>query len=349
MNLERSDVPPAERLCVTKDNCASMDEKLRIDPTPNDGMTTEIRYPNGGQPDGRFAHAGHRRTANPWLRLIRPIQWSKNGVVFAGVVFARLAADPHEVGRALLAFVTFCMISSAVYIFNDWQDIDRDRHHPTKRARPLASGQIDPRTALVVAAMLVIAGCTIGALISLWLLLVCVAYLLLMVAYTLELKNIVILDVFVIAAGFILRAVAGAAAVNVPVSSWLLLCTFFLALFLGFCKRRNEIRMLDTSAALHRPSLGGYTVQVLDQFIGLTAAATLMAYSLYTVVSVDARRNDAMMLTIPFVAFAMYRYLFLVYGRNLGGSPESLLMKDRQLFFSIVFWGLCVLAVLAYR
>ena len=281
--------------------------------------------------------------------MLRPIQWSKNGVVFAGVVFARLATEPYEVGRALLAFIAFCMISSAVYIFNDWQDIDRDRHHPTKRARPLASGQIDPRTALIAAAVLVAAGCTIGALLSWWLLLVCVAYLLLMIAYTLELKNIVIIDVFVIAAGFILRAVAGAAAVGVPVSSWLLLCTFFLALFLGFCKRRNEIRMLDTSAALHRPSLGGYTVQVLDQFIGLTAAATLMAYSLYTVVSIDARSNDGMILTIPFVAFAMYRYLFLVYGRSLGGSPESLLVKDRQLFISIVFWGISVLAILAYH
>ncbi|MGI8482874.1 MAG: decaprenyl-phosphate phosphoribosyltransferase [Thermomicrobiales bacterium] len=328
-----------------------MDEKIRIDPTPTDELRTGIRYSNqnGHQPDGRSSSAGQRRTAGPWVRLLRPIQWTKNGVVFAGVVFARLATEPSEVGRALLAFIAFCMISSAVYIFNDWQDIDRDRHHPTKRARPLASGQIDPAAALVVAAMLVAVGCTIGALISWWLLLVCVAYLLLMVAYTLELKNIVIIDVFVIAAGFILRAVAGAAAVSVPVSSWLLLCTFFLAIFLGFCKRRNEIRVLDSSAVLHRPSLGGYTVQVLDQFIGFTAAATLMAYSLYTVVSIDVRNNDGMMLTIPFVAFAMYRYLFLVYGRNLGGSPESLLLKDRQLFFSILSWGICVLAVLAYR
>ncbi len=284
-----------------------------------------------------------------WVRLLRPIQWSKNGVVFAGVVFARRATDPQEMIRAVLAFVAFCMISSAVYVFNDWIDIERDRHHPVKRARPLASGQIEPRVGLTVAAFLTVGGCVVGGVVSWWLLLVCVVYLAIMVAYSLKLKHIVILDVFVIASGFILRAVAGAAAVSVPVSSWLLLCTFFLALFLGFCKRRNEIRVLDTSASLHRPSLGGYSVATLDQFIGLTAAATLMAYSMYTFVSTYVPKNDAMMLTIPFVAFAMFRYLFLVYGRNLGGSPESLLLKDVPLFSSIFLWGGCVIAILTIQ
>ncbi len=326
-----------------------MDRKLLVE-------SSSLEDAPGGSPEDANVAAGVRRGSSvrrvmetPWVRLVRPIQWTKNGIVFAGVVFARLATKPEQVGHALVAFVAFCMISSAVYIFNDWRDIDRDRHHPTKRFRPLASGLVQPRAALVVAAMLAILGCLMSAFVTWWLVAVCVAYLFLMAFYTLELKHIVIVDVFVIAAGFILRAVAGAAAVSVPVSSWLLLCTFFLALFLGFCKRRDEIRVLDTNAALHRPALGGYTVQVLDQFVGLTAAATLMAYSMYTFVSINAPRNDDLMLTIPFVAFAMYRYLYLVYGRNLGGSPESLLMRDRPLFFSVVFWGVCVLIIQAYQ
>jgi 4-hydroxybenzoate polyprenyltransferase len=260
-----------------------------------------------------------------------------------------MATDPGSLVRAILAFVMFCAISSAIYIFNDWQDIERDRHHPTKRARPLASGAILPRPALTVAIVLAILGIGISIAVSWWLLLVCVGYLVMQVAYTLELKNVVILDVFIIAAGFILRAVAGAVAVDVPVSSWLLLCTFFLSLFLGFCKRRNEMHMLDAGAHAHRPSLRGYSIPVLDQFIGLTAAVTLISYSMYTFVSTYVPRNDAMMLTIPFVAFAISRYLYLVYGRNLGGSPEVQLFRDLPLFFSIVAWGLCVLAILALQ
>ncbi|HEU0165362.1 MAG TPA: decaprenyl-phosphate phosphoribosyltransferase [Thermomicrobiales bacterium] len=285
----------------------------------------------------------------PWIRLIRPVQWSKNAIVFAGVVFARMATDPGELAKAILAFIMFCAISSAIYIFNDWQDIERDRHHPTKRARPLASGAIQPRPALTVSILLAILGIAISVTVSWWLLLVCLGYLVMQVAYTLELKNVVILDVFIIAAGFILRAVAGAVAVDVPVSSWLLLCTFFLSLFLGFCKRRNEMHMLDDSAHAHRPSLKGYSIPVLDQFIGLSAAVTLLSYSMYTFVSTYVPSNDAMMLTIPFVAFAISRYLYLVYGRNLGGSPEVQLFRDLPLFFSIVAWGICVLGVLAFQ
>ncbi|MGB3328949.1 MAG: decaprenyl-phosphate phosphoribosyltransferase, partial [Thermomicrobiales bacterium] len=168
-----------------------------------------------------------------------------------------------------------------------------------------------------------------------------------MVMYTISWKHVVILDVFIIAGGFILRAVAGAAAIDVTVSSWLLLCTFFLSLFLGFCKRRNEIATLVGDAEAHRPSLKGYSIPVLDQFIALTAASTLMAYSMYTFVSAFVPRDDSMMLTIPFVAFAVSRYLFLVYGRNLGGSPESMLLRDKPLFLSILGWGVTVLLILA--
>jgi 4-hydroxybenzoate polyprenyltransferase len=284
-----------------------------------------------------------------WVRLLRPVQWIKNTIVFAGLVFARLFDHPDAIARSVLAFVAFCAISSSIYIFNDWRDIERDRHHPTKRGRPLASGAIDPRAALTVAGVLAIGGCVVAATVSWWLLLVCVAYLAIMVMYSVSWKHIVILDVFIIASGFILRAVAGAAAVGVAVSSWLLLCTFFLSLFLGFCKRRNEISTLVGDAEAHRPSLRGYSIPVLDQFIALTAASTLMAYSMYTFVSAFVPRDDSMMLTIPFVAFAVSRYLFLVYGRNLGGSPESVLLRDWPLFVSILGWGITVLVIFAIQ
>ncbi|HWK79194.1 MAG TPA: decaprenyl-phosphate phosphoribosyltransferase [Thermomicrobiales bacterium] len=297
------------------------------------GGTTEVHVRAGGG-------------LKAWVRLLRPIQWTKNAIVFAALVFARLFDKPEAVVDSVLAFIAFCAISSTIYIFNDWRDIERDRHHPTKRARPLASGVIAPQAALVVAAVLAVGGCAIAAFVSWKLLAVCLAYLAMMVMYSVSWKHIVILDVFIIAGGFILRAVAGAAAVGVAVSSWLLLCTFFLSLFLGFCKRRNEISTLVGDAEAHRPSLRGYSIPVLDQFIALTAASTLMAYSMYTFVSAFVPQDDSMMLTIPFVAFAVARYLFLVYGRNLGGSPESVLLKDRPLFLSIFGWGITVLAIL---
>lgn len=291
------------------------------------------------------ADSGYRA----WVRLLRPIQWTKNAIVFAGLVFARLFDQPDAILRSGLAFIAFCAISSSIYIFNDWQDIERDRHHPTKRGRPLASGAIDSRSALVVAGALAVGGCALAAVVSWWLVLVCLAYLAMMTLYSMSWKHIVILDVFIIAGGFILRAVAGAVAVGVAVSSWLLLCTFFLSLFLGFCKRRNEIATLVGDAEAHRPSLRGYSIPVLDQFIALTAASTLMAYSMYTFVSAFVPSDDSMMLTIPFVAFAVSRYLFLVYGRNLGGSPESVLLRDWPLFVAILGWGVTVLGIFALQ
>lgn len=310
--------------------------------------TTDVETPS--QPDlPRMVPRGQsvQSTLRSWVRLIRPIQWTKNAIVFAAVVFARLTSDPVALRHAVLAFAAFCAISSAIYIFNDWRDIERDRVHPTKRRRPLASGAISPRAGLVACAALALGGCAIAATVSWSLVLVCATYLAVMVMYSISWKHVVILDVFIIAGGFILRATAGAVAVGVTVSSWLLICTFFLSLFLGFCKRRNEISTLVGDAEAHRPSLRGYTIPVLDQFIALTAASTLMAYSMYTFASSVVPRNDSMMITIPFVAFAMSRYLFLVYGKNLGGSPESVLLKDWPLFMAIFGWGMTVLVILA--
>jgi len=256
-----------------------------------------------------------------------------------------MASDPVSLLEAITAVIAFCLISSAMYIVNDWRDMERDRHHPLKRRRPLASGVIEARRALNVAVVLGTSALVLGWVVTPWLALVLGVYVLLMSAYTLWLKRIVIIDVFVIAGGFLLRAVAGGVAVHVPISAWLMLCTLLLALFLGFCKRRNEMLTLQDSASLHRVALRGYTPQILDQFILLTAATTIMAYAMYTFTSAYVPKNDAMMVTVPIVAFAIFRYLYLVYVRKLGGAPEALLFRDLPLLSAVLLWGVSVLVV----
>jgi 4-hydroxybenzoate polyprenyltransferase len=282
--------------------------------------------------------------SNPWLRLLRPVQWTKNSVVFAALVFGRQSGF-DDLLHATMAFIAFCAISSATYIFNDWSDVERDRVHPVKRFRPLAAGELRPAPALVLAAILAIVALSISLAVTPWLSTVLAAYGLLMLAYTFLLKQVMILDVFVIAAGFLLRAIAGAAAVDVPISTWLMLCTMLLALFLGFCKRRNELTTLDAEAALHRTSLRGYTVETLDQFIVISAASSVMAYAMYTFSADTVPDNGIMMITVPIVIFAMFRYLYLVYIRRLGGAPEILLFRDRPLLGSIIVWGITAFSI----
>ena len=294
-------------------------------------------------------HRVAQRGANAWLRLLRPVQWSKNAIVFAGAVFGGVIDEPARALQATLAFAVFCLISSSTYIFNDWRDASADRLHPTKRFRPLAAGTVDSRRALILAGILVAVGLIVSGSLSWWLLLVAVTYLALMSAYSLLLKHMVIVDVFVIAAGFVLRAVAGAVVVGVPISAWLLLCTMLLALFLGFCKRRGELIALNEESRIYRQTLQGYSVTMLDQAISVTAASTIMTYSMYTFTSADVPGNNSMMITIPFVAFAMFRYLYLAYAKHLGGTPESLLFRDSPLFFSIVAWGASAILVLLFR
>lgn len=287
---------------------------------------------------------GNGLIANPWIRLLRPVQWAKNSVVFAALVFGR-QSNPVDMLDAVMAFVAFCALSSATYIFNDWSDAERDRLHPVKRFRPLAAGELQASRALAMGAALAIMALTISLTISPWLAAVLAAYGLLMVAYTFLLKQVMILDVFVIAAGFLLRAIAGAVAVDVPISTWLMLCTMLLALFLGFCKRRNELTTLDTDAALHRTSLRGYTIETLDQFIVISAASSVMAYAMYTFSAETVPDNGLMMITVPIVIFAMFRYLYLVYVRRLGGAPEILLFRDRPLLGSIIVWGVTAFSI----
>jgi 4-hydroxybenzoate polyprenyltransferase len=276
-------------------------------------------------------------TANV-TRAMRPAQWLKNGVVFAGLVFGGKLLEPASVASATLAALAFCLLSSGFYLVNDVRDRDADRLHPVKRLRPIPAGELAPRTAGLVGVILVVAAMVASALLSWSLLLVFVAYAGLMTAYNLGVKEIAILDVFAIAAGFVLRAVAGAIAVDVSISPWLLVCTMLLALLIGFGKRRQELVDLE-NASEHRRNLSVYNQAMLDQSVAVTAAGTLIAYAVYTFDSESAQYHHRMMFTIPIVAYGVFRYLYLLYLGGKGGAPETMLLTDRPLLASVAAWA----------
>ena len=273
------------------------------------------------------------------LQAMRPLQWTKNGLVFAALIFDRQFVDPKAVLLTIAAAVCFCLVSSAGYLVNDVRDAERDRLHPAKRTRPVASGQLSDRTALIAAGVLSLAALGIGSLIRLEFTLVLIGYLLLMLAYNLVLKEWPILDVFAIGGGFVLRAAGGAVGIAVPISPWLYVCTMLLALLVGFTKRRQELVYLEERAGQHRASLLRYSLPVLDQYITILSAATIIAYSVYTFDSAAVPRNHAMMLTIPFVAYGVFRFLAVARESELGGRPEALLFADKPLLLSLLGWG----------
>jgi 4-hydroxybenzoate polyprenyltransferase len=285
----------------------------------------------------------------PLIRALRPVQWPKNLLVYAALLFSINVFDLAKFGRATAAFVIFCAASSAIYLINDLRDREQDAHHPLKRLRPIASGQLAPSTAMLAAVVL-----ALGALIGAWLVdpelaLVVVGYLVLMIAYSLGLKQVVLLDVIMISIGFVLRAAAGAVAIEVPISPWLYICSMLLALLLGFGKRRHELLMLRDSAGQHRANLDVYSVPLLDQIIAVTSSSAVVAYSVYTFTSPALPDNHSMMLTIPIVLYAIFRYLFLIYKEHLGGSPELLLLRDRPTQLSIGLWAAASLAILYWN
>lgn len=282
----------------------------------------------------------------PMLRALRPVQWSKNLLVFAALLFSLNVFDLTKFAQAMGAFVVFCAVSSAIYLLNDVRDRERDAHHPLKRMRPIASGQVKPSTAIAVAMVLGVGGLIGSYFINPELTLVVGAYLALMIAYTFGLKQVVLLDVIIISMGFVLRAAAGAVAIDVPISPWLYICSMLLALMLGFGKRRHEILMLRDAASQHRANLDAYSVPLLDQIIAVTSSSAVVAYSVYTFTSPALPENHAMMLTIPIVLYAVFRYLFLIYKEHLGGSPELLLMRDRPTQLSLLLWAIASGAIL---
>ena len=284
--------------------------------------------------------------ASSYLRLVRPRQWTKNGFVLAGVVFAEKAFSATAVADALLAFVIFCALSGAVYAANDVLDVEEDRKHPLTRFRPVASGEISARAALIFSAAL-----AAGALVLSFTLLpygvgiAGVAYLILQALYTTILKHAAILDVMSISAGFVIRALAGVAAVTSPISPWLIVCTGLLTLFLGFSKRRHEIATLGEGAVVHRKNLRDYSVPMLDEMMNIMISATIIAYTLYTFTVYERQDQIFMMGSIPFVVYGIFRYMLLVH-RNGGGNPDTLLLSDRPLQISLFLWLVVVGAVI---
>ncbi len=291
-------------------------------------------------------------TRNPKLlfHLMRPHQWIKNGFVLAALIFSQHLLEPDYVLRSLLAFATFCLLSSSVYAFNDILDLKKDRLHPIKRTRPLAAGQVSVQMAVSLGAALLLAGLGLTAVLgqgfALWVL----AYLVLQVAYNLILKRVVLLDIFTISVGFVLRAVAGAAVIEVDISPWLILCTLLVALFLGFAKRRHEIVLLEELAGSHREILQEYSVPYLDQLISIVTASTIVAYSIYTMSPevIDRLGNRYMVLTLPFVIYGIFRYLYLVHMRRGGGSAARALLADGPLLGSVFLWGLAVVTIVYF-
>ena len=244
-----------------------------------------------------------------FIKLMRPHQWAKNGFVFIGVLFGHAWTDPQMLLAAVLAAGAFCLVASAVYIVNDLADRERDRVHPKKRHRPLASGRVSVRAALVVAAALTAGAIALGFAASPTVVAIIVGYALMNLAYTHSLKNVVLLDVFIIAAGFILRILAGTLGIDIAPSQWLLVCSLFLTLFLGFTKRRSELLVVGSDYLIHRKALLHYNAQLLDKMIGVCAAAALMSYSLYTMspATVQAHGTENLIYTIPFVAYGLFR------------------------------------------
>lgn len=296
---------------------------------------------------------------SPILRSLRPKQWTKNAVVLAALIFAMgdssqaLGGDffQHALLRALAATLLFCMASSAVYLMNDLRDVDLDRAHPVKRLRPLAAGQIEPGTVRLLSFALLTLSLLGAWYLDQGLAGVLTTYLLLQIAYTFGLKRIALLDIFIIATGFVLRALAGGVVIHVPISPWLLVCTFLLALFLALCKRRHELVALTGQTGTTRPSLQQYDQGLLDALIPLTGSATLVCYGVYTLWpdTVDKFGTTHLAFTIPVVAFGLFRYLDLVYRHEQGGRPEQLLLTDPPLLATVAIYGLAVVSILLTR
>ncbi|TMK33551.1 MAG: decaprenyl-phosphate phosphoribosyltransferase [Actinobacteria bacterium] len=274
---------------------------------------------------------------------LRPRQWTKNLLLFAGIIFAAKLGDAWRWLDAFAVFAAYCAASSAAYLVNDVRDAHHDRAHPVKRARPIARGELSTRSAYVLAGALLALAVALVAPLGLVSLAFLAAFLGLQATYTLGLKHVVLIDVMTIAGLFVLRASAGAAGVHVRISPWLLLCTALLALFLALAKRRGELVLVGAEATPGRPVLEGYSLALVDQLVSVVAACTVIAYSLYTF---TARDSKALMVTIPFVVFGVFRYLLLIHRQDLGEEPEEVLLRDPPILLCIAAWAVCAAVIL---
>lgn len=283
------------------------------------------------------------------LKTMRPRQWPKNGFVFVALFFDGKLLQPESLGRTVAAFILLCLMSSAVYLMNDLADIESDRRHPTKRLRPLPAGQLKPTAAAVAAVLFAAGSLSAGFFLSLDFALILLLYLASQIAYTFWLKNVVIFDVLIVALGFVLRIAAGVAVIEVQrFSPWLYLFGGFLALFLVLGKRRHELVLLGEDAGKHRRILHSYNLDLIDRMLSLVTTSVLVFYSLYTFLAEGLPANHTMMLTIPFLMFGIFRYMYLIHVQNEGGAPEEIALRDRPLQATILFFGLVVFIVLYF-
>ncbi len=281
------------------------------------------------------------------IKAMRPRQWIKNIFVFAPLVFDVKLFDPYYLARTVAGFLLLCLASGAIYIINDLADIERDRQHPRKRDRPIASGQLGVTSATVAAIIMPIVALLLGFLLDTWFGVFLTAYVLLQIAYSFALKRIVIIDVMTIAAGFVLRVAAGVPLVDAErFSPWLYVSMTLLALLIGFGKRRHELILLKQNASTHRRILEEYNLPLLDQSITVVTAAALVAYALYTFLAANLPENHTMMLTIPFILYIIFRYLYLIHVRGMGGAPEEIVLTDQPLQAAVLLWGLSVVIIM---
>lgn len=280
------------------------------------------------------------------IKTMRLRQWTKNGFIFFGLIFDKQLFAPGPFLRTLEGFFLFCLISSAVYLFNDIADVEADRNHPEKKFRPIASGKLPVGVAHAVALLLTAIALPLGYLLSPVFALILTVYLIINLLYSRWLKHVPILDVMIISSGFVLRVAAGVALITVErFSPWLYMITILFSLYIGLGKRRAELNLLALGASSHRKVFDGYTLPLLDQYITIVSGMTIVAYSLYTFSAPNLPENHAMMLTIPFVVYGIFRYLQLIQTGHAAGSPDEVALKDRPLQVTVVLWGLAVIAV----
>lgn len=284
------------------------------------------------------------------IRSLRPVQWTKNFFLFAALLFAQKIFDVPLFLKTLGAFVIFCLLSGSLYLVNDVLDFDEDRVHPKKSKRPIASGRVRRPQAVAAAVVLAAASLACAYVLNPRFFIAGAAYLVLQLAYSLKLKHVVILDVFLVASGFVIRVVAGGLVIDVPLSSWLLICTTLLALFIAMSKRRHELVLLEENASSHRPILREYSAHLLDQMISVVTASTVIAYCLYTVSEDTVRKfgTSNLIYTTPFVLYGIFRYLYLVHQKGKGGSPEELIIQDRPLQIAVFLWIATAVGILYF-
>lgn len=280
------------------------------------------------------------------IKTMRVRQWTKNGFIFFGLIFDKQLFMPEPFLRTVVGFFLFCLVSSAVYLFNDIADVEADRNHPEKKYRPIASGKLPVNIALAAGLILTAIAIPVGYLLSPVFALILTVYLAINVLYSRWLKHVSILDVMIISSGFVLRVAAGVALITVErFSPWLYMITILFSLYIGLGKRRAEMNLLAHGASSHRRVFDGYTIPLLDQYITIVSGMTIVAYSLYTFSAPNLPENHAMMLTIPFVVYGIFRYLQLIQVGHAAGSPDEVALKDRPLQFTVLLWGLTVIAI----